>query len=165
MSRPSLNSGVSRNFSSTSRFAANPNRFNQRLNTGTNRFSGNRNWSGANFSNGKWCGNNHHHHHHHGSSVVFYGGFGYPYWYDYYPYPYGYYDYGQAAYYDEGAGYDGSLVEDVQQNLARDGYYYGAVGCVLGPATRRAIRAFERANGLRADGVIDSRLLSTMGIR
>jgi putative peptidoglycan binding protein len=124
--------------------------------------TGNRNWSGS----GNWSG----HHHHHRGSVVFIGGFGYPYWYDYY-YPYGYYDpyayygYGQPAAYDDRGGYDDSLVVDVQQRLARGGYYNGAIDGVMGPATRRAIRAYERAHGLRPDGLLDERLLSRMGLR
>jgi N-acetylmuramoyl-L-alanine amidase len=102
---------------------------------------------------------------------VFVGGFGYPYWYDYYPYGYGYYDPyaysddGQAVAYDNGGASDGSLVAELQQRLARAGYYYGSIDGIMGPSTRRAIRAYERANGLRVDGVIDDQLLSTMGLR
>jgi len=34
----------------------------------------------------------------------------------------------------------------------------------MGPRTRYAIRVYERTHGLPADGVIDRRLLATMGI-
>jgi peptidoglycan hydrolase-like protein with peptidoglycan-binding domain len=34
----------------------------------------------------------------------------------------------------------------------------------MGPRTRSAIRAYERRHGLPVDGVIDSRLLATMGL-
>lgn len=106
-------------------------------------------------------------HHHHHNRVVFVGDFGYPfgypYWYDYYPYSY--YDYGQPMVYDDGSGYDGSLVADVQQRLARAGYYHGAIDGVRGPETRRAIRSYERAHGLRADGMISDALIARMGLR
>lgn len=67
--------------------------------------------------------------------------------------------------YDSAASYDdGSLVAQLQSRLAGRGYYRGAVDGVMGPETRRAIRAFERANGLPVDGLIDDQLLSTMGL-
>jgi peptidoglycan hydrolase-like protein with peptidoglycan-binding domain len=52
----------------------------------------------------------------------------------------------------------------VQERLARSGYYRGPVDGVMGPRTRYAIRVYERRHGLRADGIIDRRLLATMGI-
>ena len=57
----------------------------------------------------------------------------------------------------------GSVVTDVQQELARAGYYRGTIDGVIGTQTRNAIRAYERRNGLRVDGRIDSDLLATMG--
>ena len=60
---------------------------------------------------------------------------------------------------------DQSSVEArVQERLARGGYYHGEIDGVIGDGTRRAIRSYERANGLRVDGRIDDQLLSTMGI-
>ena len=129
----------------------------------TNGLAGNRNWSGS----GKWSGNCDHHHHHHGCShVVFVGGYYYPAWW-YYPYSYSYYDYDPyyAADVYAGGGSDYSVVAELQQRLAQAGYYYGSIDGIMGPSTQRAIRAYERANGLPADGLIDDRLLSTMGIR
>jgi hypothetical protein len=101
----------------------------------------------------------------------FYSPFGYPYGYGY-GYPY----YGASAslYYNGYRPYrtrpqyrrsGGSVVADVQRELARAGYYRGAIDGVYGPGTRAAIRAFERDNGLRIDGQIDSRLLGTLGLR
>src|ERR1700704_2908702 len=120
-----------------------------------------------------WSGSNHHHHHHRGS-VVFIGDFGYPfgypYWYDgFYPYGYGYgYGYGYDNYdpavYQDTAAYDGSLVAQVQTRLARAGLYRGAIDGVMGPETRRAIRAYQRSNGLRANGTISNSLIATMGL-
>jgi Putative peptidoglycan binding domain len=100
-----------------------------------------------------------HHHRHHGPGVVFFDDFGYPYWYDWYGYPYGYY-----GYYDNQS-YYGDVVVQTQAQLARAGYYHGAIDGVTGPQTRAAIRSYERANGLRVDGAISQQLLETMGRR
>lgn len=137
--------------------------------------------SGGNWNHGNWSGGNwdrFHHHHHHFSNVFFDVGFGYPFWGGpYWGYPYGYYPYGYGGYgygYDQpvlqgeyAAGYggnSGSLVAQVQQRLARLGYYHGSIDGVAGSGTRRAVRAYERAHGLPVDGVIDSQLLATMGL-
>jgi len=106
---------------------------------------------------------------HHRNRIVIVDEFGfpffpfwYPYWYGYYPYgysPYGYYNYNPPAY---GAG---SAVIEVQRTLARAGYYPGPIDGVVGPRTRAAIRAYERAHGLRVDGIISQRLMATMGLR
>lgn len=105
-----------------------------------------------------------------GNSFGYGYGYGYPYGYGYgYPY-FGasadlYYNgtrpYGRAEY---DAGNDGSVVVDVQRRLARAGYYHGAVDGVVGNGTRKAIRAYERANRLPVDGQIDQDLLSRMGV-
>ena len=115
----------------------------------------------GNWHNGNW------HHHHHGR-VVFVGGFGYPFgypWYDPFYYPYGYYDYDRPTVYEGTAANDDGLVVQVQQRLARAGFYRGSVDGVMGPETRRAIRAYERSHNLRVDGALDDRLLDTMNIR
>lgn len=96
-------------------------------------------------------------------------GFGYPYGYGYgYGYPYYgssahlyYYGTGRPAYQAQGSG---NLVVAVQQELAQAGYYRGAIDGVIGDGTRRAIRAYERANRLPVDGRIDDELLSRMGV-
>ena len=61
-------------------------------------------------------------------------------------------------------GYSGSTVARVQERLAHSGYYRGPVDGVMGPRTSYAIRVYERRHGLPTDGIIDSRLLATMGI-
>ncbi|PYJ72764.1 MAG: hypothetical protein DME72_07375 [Verrucomicrobia bacterium] len=91
-----------------------------------------------------------------------YYGYGYPYGYGYgYGYPYGYDYYGGSAYGygygygDQGYGYGGqgygygdrSRVAQLQRRLARAGYYSGAIDGIMGPQTRRAIRAYERSHG------------------
>jgi hypothetical protein len=106
---------------------------------------------------------NHRFHRHH-SNVFFGFGLGYPYGYGYYPYyagyPYGYGYYRTPAY----DAVDDSTVVAVQRRLARAGYYRGPIDGVAGNETRRAIRAYERAHGLRVDGLIDPQLLRTMGL-
>lgn len=136
---------------------------------------------GGNPNHGDW------HHgdwHHRGRVNVFFGGFGYPfgfgypYWgYPYYGYPPAYgYGYPVSAYYSydprgvyegrmanrNGGGND-SVAAQVQQQLAAGGYYHGEIDGIIGQATRRAIRNYERDNNLPVDGRIDNRLLATMG--
>jgi Putative peptidoglycan binding domain len=98
------------------------------------------------------------------NDFVFFGDFGDPFFY----YPYSYYDYGYDSYaepvYQGSAGYTDSLTGQVQLRLARAGYYHGAIDGVSGNATRKAIREYERAHSLPADGQIRGRLLTTMGL-
>jgi hypothetical protein len=88
------------------------------------------------------------HHFNHFNNVVFIGDFGFPWWWGWgWGYPYGYYGYGD---YGSGYGYgdsSGSRVAELQSRLARAGYYHGAIDGIMGPATRRAIRAYERDHG------------------
>src|SRR5436190_1673945 len=94
-------------------------------------------------------------------------GFGYPYYWDWYPswgwgvpyaFNYGYYSYGYNRSYGYGNDYysdpaysyghaDRSSIAQLQRRLATAGYYYGAIDGIMGPQTRRAIRAYERAYG------------------
>jgi Putative peptidoglycan binding domain len=110
----------------------------------------------------------------HFDDFVFFGDFWDPFF--YYPYsyygyyPYGYYpnDYGFDSYdpsvYQRRGGYTDSLVGQVQVRLTRAGYYHGAIDGVSGNATRKAIRDYQRAHNLPADGQIRSRLLTSMGL-
>jgi len=112
--------------------------------------------------------------HRHFDDFAFFGDFGDPFF--YYPYGYyGYYPYGDypdgygydsydSSVYQRRAGYTDSLVGQVQVRLARAGYYHGAVDGVSGNATRKAIRDYQRAHSLPADGQIRGRLLTTMGL-
>jgi len=126
-----------------------------------------------------------HDHFWHGHRCHFHNGFWfiydpflwYPYGYGYYPYD-GYYD---SSYYDEGsypaqeyaAGpetnqseYTGDArVSDVQSALAREGYYDGAVDGVLGPATRRALRNYQRDHGLDVTGAINHGVIEALRLR
>ena len=128
--------------------------------------------------------------HNGGRFNVYFGGFGYPFYYGpYWGYPY-YYVYGYpygwgypaGAYYSydpngvyegrmanppqrtNGSGKDVSMAVQVQRGLAAAGYYRGAIDGVIGEGTRRAIRNYERANGLAVDGRIDNQLLASMGL-
>ncbi len=98
-----------------------------------------------------------------------YGYGGYPYGYGGYsrfgnPYGYGYNDYARPVVRGEAFRGNGFVGIRVQQRLAQEGYYRGSIDGVIGNGTRRAIRSYERAHGLRVDGEIDSRLLVTMGL-
>jgi Putative peptidoglycan binding domain len=97
----------------------------------------------------------------HFNNVVFIGDFGFPWWWGWGSgpwwgggwgsgYPYGYY--GGYNYGDYGSGYgygdsSGSRVAELQSRLASAGYYHGAIDGIMGPATRRAIRVYERDHG------------------
>ncbi len=146
------------------------------------------NWSGRNWSSGNWSGDWRRHHRFSSNQFVFFGDFGYPFFYGYpsfgyypydgygYGYPYGYDYYGGSAYGygdqgygygDQGYGYGnqgygyggrnrgGSSVVQLQRRLARAGYYHGAIDGLMGPETRRAIRAYERSHNEREYGMID----------
>jgi putative peptidoglycan binding protein len=113
-----------------------------------------------------WRNHNWAHHRHHGSRVFFDFGFGYPfgYGYPYYGYyPYGYYSGPREVIY-QAATVDRSTAVAVQRRLARAGYYRGTIDGVIGAGTRSAIRSYERDHGLHVDGLIDQRLLATMGL-
>jgi hypothetical protein len=120
---------------------------------------------GGSFGRG---GHSHHgHYRHHRNSFVFIDPFFDPFYYGYgygYPYGYGYSTYYSQPYYEEGA-YSGgnySAEVDVQSALADRGYYDGPIDGIIGSGTRRAVRAFQRDNGLPVTGRIDRRLLNAL---
>ena len=105
------------------------------------------------FSNGRFD-RFHRFHRFHNRTFVFVDTFGFPFYYPY-PYFYGYYPYGYYDGYGD-YGYGGtSRVVDVQRQLARAGYYHGAIDGIMGPQTRRAMRAYERDHNTPAYGAID----------
>jgi hypothetical protein len=88
------------------------------------------------------------------NEIVVFDDFGFPFFPFYYPYPY--YPYGYDGGYDYQGGYgSGSSVVQLQRRLAQAGYYHGAIDGIMGPATRRAIRAYERAHSQRAYGMTE----------
>ena len=135
-----------------------------------------RNWNGRNWNGRNWNGDWRRHRNHNDNQFVFFGGFGYPFFYgypyygyypyDYYGYGYGYDPYGYGydnqsgyGYGDQGYGYGGqgygygdrnrggSSIAQLQRRLARAGYYRGSIDGIMGPGTRRAIRAYESSRG------------------
>ena len=52
----------------------------------------------------------------------------------------------------------------VQSELARRGYYHGAIDGVIGSGSIQAIRGFQAAQGLPVTGQIDPRLLKALGV-
>ena len=52
----------------------------------------------------------------------------------------------------------------IQQKLKSWGHYKGSVDGVYGAKTREAVKAFQRKNGLTADGVVGSATAKAMGI-
>ena len=94
------------------------------------------------------------HRFHNNRTFIFVDTFGFPFF-----YPYAYYGYSDYRY-----GYGNATVVEVQRRLARAGYYHGAIDGIMGPQTRRAIRAYERDHNMPAYGVIDGQRLTTMGL-
>lgn len=52
----------------------------------------------------------------------------------------------------------------IQQKLKNWGYYKGSVDGVYGAKTREAVKAFQRKNGLTADGIVGPATAKAMGI-
>ncbi len=141
--------------------------------TGNRNRSGNGHWNGHGNWNGNWRTNGHWSHNGHrfhcNNGVVFVSTYPFWPWWDWGYFDSGYYGYNPYDYYGYGydysyGGQDASLATNVQETLARKGYYRGEIDGVLGTRTRSAIRNYERANGLPVDGLIDRQLLHTMGL-
>jgi len=45
-------------------------------------------------------------------------------------------------------------VRDIQQALKNAGYYGGSIDGIKGKSTKKAVKDFQKANGLKADGVV-----------
>src|SRR4029453_1430967 len=57
------------------------------------------------------------------------------------------------------------LIRQVQQRLQAGGYTPGPLDGALGPQTRRALRGFQKAKGLRPTGEPDTATLDALGLR
>jgi Putative peptidoglycan binding domain len=101
---------------------------------------------------------------------------GYPYDYynsypsDYYSgYPYGYYDSSgyddQPSYGDSQQSLANAAVGAVQSELAKLGYYSGAIDGTLGDQTEAALARYQEDNGLSVTGIVDAATLQSLGIR
>jgi hypothetical protein len=133
-----------------------------------NRISINNNWDQARRRYSR------HHHHRdwwrsHFSRFALFGS-GYYFWDNGYWYPaYGYDPaYNSYAYEEPIYGYDGlepaQVIANVQTELQRIGYYRYAVDGQMGPATRAAIAAYQRDNGLSITSAIDEPTLQSLGL-
>ena len=61
-------------------------------------------------------------------------------------------------------GSSGSEVRKIQEKLKRWGYYSGSVDGIYGSGTESAVKKFQKANGLKADGIAGKATLNAMGI-
>ncbi len=61
-------------------------------------------------------------------------------------------------------GSTGSEVTKIQTKLKNWGYYTGAIDGKYGSATQKAVKAFQKKNGLTVDGIAGSATLAAMGI-
>ena len=52
--------------------------------------------------------------------------------------------------------------EDIQTALKNAGFYSGPVDGSMGPGTDKAIKAFQRSNGLKADGIAGAKTKSLL---
>lgn len=68
----------------------------------------------------------------------------------------------RAATYRQGS--SGEQVRVIQDKLKRWGYYDGSVDGIFGSATTKAVRRFQRSNGLTEDGVVGKNTLRALGI-
>jgi hypothetical protein len=105
----------------------------------------------------------------------------FPWGYGYGYYPYASYSYYNGGYYDDAyatseyseeparSEYDSGAadfsVSGVQSALAREGYYDGPIDGSLGPATRNALRRYQRDRGLSVTGRIDRAVAESLGLR
>src|SRR6266542_3812811 len=126
----------------------------------------------------------HRSHFHNGKVFVFIGGLWwgldpwlYPYYaYDYYPYdysanPYDYYNYSpynnddQSGYAASGQSAANATVSAVQSELAKLGYYNGAIDGSLGDQTEAALARYQEDNDLSVTGTVDAATLQSLGVR
>ena len=68
----------------------------------------------------------------------------------------------EAVTYKKGS--SGAVVSQIQTKLKNWGYYDGDVDGIYGSATERAVRAFQRKNGLTADGKAGVQTLEALGL-
>lgn len=71
--------------------------------------------------------------------------------------------YAEADLYKKGA--SGSMVREIQTRLKAWGYYSGQVDGVYGSQTEKAVRYFQKKNGLSVDGQVGNLTLAALGIQ
>ncbi len=58
----------------------------------------------------------------------------------------------------------GDSVKELQQKLKNWGYYDGAIDGIYGPSTVKAVKYFQRKNGLKEDGIAGKSTLQALGM-
>lgn len=61
-------------------------------------------------------------------------------------------------------GSKGGEVKEVQRRLKEKGFYKGSVDGVFGAGTRAAVIAFQKKNGLKADGIVGKSTFKALGM-
>ena len=61
-------------------------------------------------------------------------------------------------------GSTGGEVKEVQRRLKQWGYYTGAVDGIFGAGTKKAVIAFQKKNGLTADGIVGKATFAALGM-
>jgi hypothetical protein len=93
--------------------------------------------------------------------------------YDYYGYPYGYYDsHDYYPYdYDDQSAYaysdqygSNATVSAVQSQLAKLGYYRGAIDGVVGDETQAAVARYQEDHDLSVTGTLTAATLQSLGL-
>lgn len=56
----------------------------------------------------------------------------------------------------------GAAVSELQTKLKNKGFYSGAIDGIFGTGTENAVKAFQKANGLAADGIVGSKTLAAL---
>jgi N-acetylmuramoyl-L-alanine amidase len=69
----------------------------------------------------------------------------------------------QAATWRQGS--SGETVRTIQTKLKNWGYYDGTVDGIFGSATTRAVKYFQRQNGLAVDGIVGPATLAALGMQ
>lgn len=70
--------------------------------------------------------------------------------------------YAAADLYKKGS--SGAMVTEIQTRLKAWGYYSGAVDGTFGSETEKAVKYFQRSNGLNADGQVGAQTLAALGL-
>src|SRR6266540_2447474 len=95
--------------------------------------------------------------------------YGYPY--DYSANPYDYYNYSpynnddQSGYAASGQSATNATLSAVQSELAKLGYYNGAIDGTLGDQTEAALARYQEDNDLSVTGTVDGATLRSLGVR
>ena len=61
-------------------------------------------------------------------------------------------------------GSSGATVSEIQTRLKNWGYYSGTVDGIYGSQTEKAVRYFQRVNGLEVDGQVGNKTLAALGM-